>query len=217
MCILSWRTLYVLGLAAVCMGLAGCPSQSGTKIGDKATKRIMFVTNGDDPFWDALLSGLNEGAKQSKLAEGGMSVHRDVNNGSIDGQVEQLRQYSTQDDIAGVAISVIGADNLATIEELRKLQKKGVKIITVDSDVSRGDFRDARSFYIGTDNVVGGRALGTAAKALLEAKGVKSGGYIQYAGFTDVDNARARMDGVKEAIGSAYTELDRMPDGMDLI
>ena len=128
-----------------------------------------------------------------------------MNNGSAEGQIEKLRQYATQDDIAGVAISVIQADNLAIIEEMRKLQKKGVKIITVDGDVNRNEFRDARSYYIGTDNVVGGRTLGTATKALLQTKGIKSGGYIQYAGFTDNDNARSRMNGVKEAIGDSYT------------
>jgi len=100
---------------------------------------------------------------------------------------------------------------------MRNLQKKGVKIITVDGDVNRKEFRDARSFYIGTDNIVGGRTLGSAARTLLEAKGVKEGGYVQYAGFTDNDNARSRMDGVQETIGSQYTQLDRMPDGMDLI
>src|SRR5262245_41543538 len=146
MCILSWRTWCVLGLAAVCMGLAGCPSQSGTKIGDKATKRLMFVTNGDDPFWDALLSGLNEGAKQHKLAEAGMSVHRDVNDGTAEGQIEKLRQYATQDDIAGVAVSVIQADKLAIIEEMRQLQKKGVKVITVDGDVTAMTFATPAAF-----------------------------------------------------------------------
>jgi ribose transport system substrate-binding protein len=177
----------------------------------------MFVTNGDDPFWDALLSGLNEGAKKYELASAGLSVHRDVNNGTAEGQIEKLRQYATQSDIAGVAISVIQADNRAIIDEMKNLQSKGVKIITVDGDVNRNEFRGARSYYIGTDNIVGGRTLGTAAKALLEAKGVKEGGYVQYAGFTDNDNARSRMDGVQETIGKEYTQLDRMPDGMDLI
>lgn len=216
---LLWRCLFlVLPIAA--LSLAGCepPAQNAAKSeAQPGMKRILFVTNGDDPFWDALLSGLNEGAKQHKLAEAGLSVARDVNNGTAEGQIEKLRQYATQDDIAGVAISVIQADNLAIIEEMRKLQKKGVKIITVDGDVNREQFRDARSVYIGTDNIVGGRTLGAATKALLEAKGVKQGGYVQYAGFTDNDNARSRMNGVKESIGSAYTELDRMPDGMDLI
>jgi ribose transport system substrate-binding protein len=212
-----WRyvwLLVLLGCLVGCEGGKGQPAGGGSPSG---TRRIMFVTNGDDPFWDALLSGLKEGATQSKLAEAGLSAHRDVNNGSAEGQIEKLRQYATQDDIAGVAISVIQADNLAIVEEMRNLQKKGVKIITVDGDVNRNEYRDARSYYIGTDNVVGGRTLGTATKALLQSKGIKSGGYIQYAGFTDNDNARSRMNGVKEAIGSDYTEVDRMPDGMDLI
>lgn len=213
-CCSSWRSLGFLCLAATVVLLAGCPSQTGT--GTLGKRRIVFVTNGDDPFWDALLSGLKEGAKQSKLDEAGLSVQRDVNNGTAEGQIEKLRQYATQDDIAGVAISVIQADNEAIIQEMRALQKKGVKVITVDGDVNRSDFRDARSYYIGTDNFVGGRALGTATKAALEAKGVKQGGYVQYAGFTDNDNARNRMNGVKEAIGDAYTEKDRMPDNMDL-
>jgi ribose transport system substrate-binding protein len=213
------RSLFVPLLLGVGLLLTGCPSASspsGAKASSGGTKRLMFVTNGDDPFWDALLSGLKEGAKQHQLAEAGLSIHRDINSSTAEGQIERLRQYATQDDIAGVAISVIQADNQAIIDEMRNLQKKGVKIITVDGDVNRDQFRDARSFYIGTDNIVGGRTLGTAAKALLEAKGVKEGGYVQYAGFTDNDNARSRMNGVKETIGAAYRELDRMPDGMDL-
>ena len=74
----------------------------------------------------------------------------------------------------------------------------------------------ARSYYIGTDHTVGGRTLGTAARALLEARGVTEGGYVQFAGFTDNDNARSRMNGVKETIGPAYAERDRMADEMDL-
>lgn len=180
------------------------------------TRRIIFVTNGDDPFWDACLSGLKEGEKQFELAAAGLAVERDVNNGSADGQIEKLRQYATQDDIAGVAISVIQADNSAIIDEMKKLQKKGVKVITVDGDVNRELYRDARTYYIGTDNIVGGRTLGTATKALLEAKKVEKGGYVQFAGFTDNDNARSRMNGVKETIGDAYQEADRMADDMDL-
>ncbi len=212
-------------ILTLAMLLAGCSSgapapagPAGTSAAAPAagTKRIIFVTNGDDPFWDACLSGLNAGAEEHKLAEAGLSVQRDVNNGTADGQIEKLRQYATQDDIAGVAISVIQADNQSIIEEMKKLQAKGVKIITVDGDVNRDLYRDARTYYIGTDNIVGGRTLGTATKALLEAKKVESGGYVQFAGFTDNDNARSRMNGVKETIGEKYTEADRMADGMDL-
>jgi ribose transport system substrate-binding protein len=195
-------------------GGQGQPAADNTSAG-KATKRIIFLTNGDDPFWDALLSGLKEGEKQFKCAEAGLTVSRDVNNSSAEGQIERLRQYATQDDIAAVAISVIQADNQSIVDEMKKLQAKGVKLITVDGDVNRDTFRDARPYYIGTDNVVGGRVLGKATKTLLEAKGLKEGGYAQFAGFTDNDNARSRMNGVKEAIGSQFTERDRMADDMD--
>ncbi len=178
-------------------------------------KRFIFVTNGDDPFWDACLSGLKEGEKRFGCAAAGITVSRDVNNATAEGQIERLRQYATQDDVAGVAISVIQADNQAIIDEMRKLQARGVKVITVDGDVNRETFRDARPYYIGTDNRVGGRTLGAAARAILEARGLKDGGYVQFAGFTDNDNARSRMDGVSEAIGTAYVQRDRMADEMD--
>lgn len=224
-----YKSYLSLALSIACAALfCGCPSGTGgggaTTEGNgsggegsgSGKKRIIFVTNGDDPFWDALLSGLKEGEKQFDCAAAGLAVSRDVNNGTAEGQIEKLRQYATQDDIAAVAISVIQADNQTIADEMKKLQEKGVKIITVDGDVNRENFRDARKYYIGTDNIVGGRTLGTATKALLEAKGVKEGGYVQFAGFTDNDNARSRMNGVKEMIGEAYTERDRMPDEMDL-
>ena len=138
------------------------------------------------------------------------------NNATAQGQIEKLRQLGSQSDVAGVAISVIQAENAAIVEEMKNLAAKGVKVITVDSDVNRETYRDARSFFIGTDNIEGGRLLGTAARTLLEGRGKTSGGYVQFAGFTDNDNARARMNGFKEAIGGGFTEADRMSDEMDL-
>ena len=138
------------------------------------------------------------------------------NNATAQGQIEKLRQLGSQSDVAGVAISVIQAENAAIVEEMKNLAAKGVKVITVDSDVNRETYRDARSFFIGTDNIEGGRLLGTAARTLLEGRGKTSGGYVQFAGFTDNDNARARMNGFKESIGSGFTEADRMSDEMDL-
>lgn len=213
---------YSAGLALAF--LAGCgpsggngPNASGQPEGGGAAgmKRIIFVTNGDDPFWDALLQGLKEGEQQFNLKAAGLTVQRDVNDGTAKGQIEKLRQYATQEDIAAVAVSVIQADNSAIIEEMKALQAKGVKVITVDGDVNRELYRDARPYYIGTDNITGGRVLGVAAKALLDAKMPEHKGYVQFAGFTDNDNARNRMNGVKEKL-EGYTEKDRMPDEMDL-
>jgi len=207
-------------LLTVIVVLCGCaksdPQAAPGAAADAGAKRFVFVTNGDDPFWDACNAGLVEGAKRCDLAAKGLRVVMEKNNGTAQGQIEKLRQFGSQSDIAGVAISVIQAENVAIVEEMKRLAAKGVKVITVDGDVNRDTFRDARPFYIGTDNVVGGRLLGAAAKAILAARGQSTGRYVQFAGFTDNDNARARMNGFREALGPAYTEVDRMSDEMDL-
>ena len=212
-----------------CLALAGCSEQravntsattagapSGSGSGSSGPKRLIFITNGDDPYWDACNAGLIEGAKQFGIESQGLRVVMEKNNATAQGQIEKLRQLGSQSDVAGVAISVIQAENAAIVEEMKNLAAKGVKVITVDSDVNRETYRDARAFFIGTDNIEGGRLLGTAARTLLEGRGKTSGGYVQFAGFTDNDNARARMNGFKEAIGGGFTEADRMSDEMDL-
>ncbi|MCI0358606.1 MAG: substrate-binding domain-containing protein, partial [Planctomycetaceae bacterium] len=161
---------------------------------------------------DTCNAGLMEGAKEFNIEAAGFTVAMDKANFTVEGQIDKLRQYATEPEIIGIAISPFEADNKTIADEMRKLQEQGKKVITVDADLNRERFRDARSFYIGTDNSVGGRALGTAARAVLQSKGITSGGYVQFAGSTVNDNARNRMNGVAEALGKEYTELDRMPD-----
>ena len=214
----------ILLVAAIGCGPSGNKPGEGkpgeTKTGDhKAgeTKRIIFLTNGADPFWDALDQGLKDGAKEYDLAGANLKVERDLNSGGDEGQIERLRQYATQPDIAAVAISVIKFDNRTIVEEMRNLQKKGVKVITVDGEVDRANYRDARSFYIGTENVTGGKVLGTALKGLLAAKNLKEGGYVQFAGYLTNDNAKSRMDGVETVLkAGGFTQRDRMEDKMNL-
>ena len=211
------RSFALLGVVVLLCGCAKSDPQATPGAGaDAGVKRFVFIANGDDPFWDACNAGLVEGAKRCGLEAKGLRVVMEKNNGTAQGQIEKLRQFGSQSDIAGVAISVIQAENVAIVEEMKSLAAKGVKVITVDGDVNRDTFRDARPFYIGTDNIVAGRLLGAAAKAILTARGKTQGSYVQFAGFTDNDNARARMNGVRETLGAAFTEVDRMSDEMDL-
>jgi ribose transport system substrate-binding protein len=209
-------TALIAVMAAGCGQPAGNPAAPAATTGGSGLKRFIFITNGDDPFWHACNAGLLEGAKQVDLESRGLTVVMEKNNGTAQGQIEKLRQLASQPDVAGVAISVIQAENAAIVEEMKNLASKGVQVITVDGDVNRTLFPDARPYYIGTDNVVGGRLLGRAAKKLFESRGTAAGGYVQFAGFTDNDNARKRMDGFREAVGSGFEERDRMPDEMDL-
>ncbi len=208
-------------LTLCCVLIAGCggkadDKKSSTNSGSTAgMKRLIFLNNTDSPFWDACRSGLLEGEKKFDLAGASLTVSWQSNNGTAEGQIEKLRQFGTESDVAAIAISVIQADSEAIVAELRKLQDKGIKIITVDGDVNAKKFPDARAYYIGTDNKIGGNVLGQCTKTLLESRGVKSGGYVQFAGYTDNDNARSRMDGVAEVLSPAYKQIDRMPDETD--
>ena len=108
------RRAFVLAVLATIFGMAGCNVQPAG--GGK--KRIVFLTNGSDPFWDACRSGLEEGAKQFEIEKAGYVVAMEVNNGKPQGQIDKLRQFASQGDVAAVAISVIQADNAAIIEEM---------------------------------------------------------------------------------------------------
>jgi ribose transport system substrate-binding protein len=97
---------------------------------------------------------------------------------------------------------------------MKKLRDNGIQVICVDADVNPEKFRASRAYYIGTDNLTGGRALGTAARELLKSRNKTSGSYVQFVGRTGSDNARKRMDGFKETIGPDFKEADRMGDDL---
>ncbi len=201
-------------------GVTGCnksnvSSPAKTQKNVEVPRRFIFITNGDDPYFDVLNAGLQAGAEKFALADKGLEVVMEKNNATAQGQIDRLRQLVTQADVAGVAISVIQAENVAIVEEMKRLTEKGVSVITVDGDINQKLFSDGRPYYIGTDNSIAGRLLGTAGKKVLQSRGITEGGFIQFTGFTDNDNARARMDGCREAIGASYREVDRMADSFD--
>ena len=178
--------------------------------GDK--KRIILLTNGNSPFWDACRAGLQDAEKEFKLAEAGFAAVMETNDGTPAGQIDKLKQYGSQGDVAAIGISVTKADNAAIADELRTLQKKGVKILTIDSDVDREKFRDARTAFVGTDNVVGGRVLGKC------AAGVRPDGgeFVAFVGLTEAQNAIERIGGFSEGAGEKFTKTDVMADDVQL-
>lgn len=182
--------------------------------GAGGTKRLIFLTNGEDPYWDTCNAGFQEGGKEF-LKDSKLVVEFHKNSGNADGQINRLRQYLSESDIAGLAISVYNADNAGIAAELKNLQAAGVQVITVDGDLNTQQFPGHRPYYIGTDNLAAGKVLGTAAKHILAHKKNEKGAYVQFAGDVANDNARKRMDGFQEAVGGSYKELDRMPDKMD--
>ncbi len=183
--------------------LAGC---SGSH-----ERRIVLLTNGNSPFWDIVRKGMQKGEQDFDLKAAGLKAVMEVNDGTPDGQISKLRQFASQSDIAAVAVSAADANNAGVADEMRNLQSRGIQVITLDADVDRASMRDARKFYLGSDNLYGGHELGVAAKKLVP----DGGGFVQFVGRTGSANAIDRMNAFKDAVGSNCQELDRMGDEMD--
>lgn len=195
-------------LLAAGVGLAGCGGGGGSASG---AKRIIILTNGESPFWDAGRQGMEAAATDLALDKAGLKIDFQVNDGTEDGQLERLRQFSSQSDIAAIAISVTKEDNAAIAEQMRQFRKRGVHVLTIDSDTSRTKFRDARVAYVGTDNLEAGRQLGRCLKLLRPG----GGEYVTFVGFTSAQNAKERVDGFAEGAGDKFVRKDNMGDEVD--
>ena len=209
----AWKAASSAGLtsgivAALALFIVGCggASNNTSKTAETTDGRFVILINGDSPFWDALRVGMQRSAEEL-----GVTAVMETNDGTPSGQLERLRQLASQSDIAGLALSVTDASNISIVEELRGFQKRGLPVIAVDSDVDRARFRDARTAFVGTDNLKGGRTLGQCAKVLRP----DGGAYVQFVGLTGAQNAIERMDGFKAGAGEKLAERDRMGDETD--
>lgn len=193
----------------------GSANTGATATGDAPTskggsKRIILLNNTDSPFWDAARAGIRKAQDDLKLTDVGFTASMDSNDGTETGQIEKLRQYGTQSDIVAVIISPISATNPAIADELKKLKAKGITIGCFDSDLD-AKYQQYREFYVGTNNIAGGKVLGTAAK-MLKPDGAP---YVQFVGVDSQQNAIERMDGFTSAVGDKFTQKDRKLDDAD--
>ncbi len=169
-------------------------------------KRYILLMNGNSPFWDAVGAGIRAAAE-----EWNVNAVLATNDGTPAGQINQLKQFATQLDIAAVGISAVDADNPALAEEMARLREKGVAVVAIDSDVDREIFRDSRYAFVGTNNLEAGMELGKAIRHLRS----DGGNYVTFVGVSGAQNAIERIAGVKEGVGEAFTNVDNMQDNND--
>lgn len=204
--------LVLLGLATV--PLVGCGGGGETPQagpGATAKKQIVILTNGPDPYWDTCEKGAREAEEELGLAEKGYELLFQRGEFTDEKQLNSLDQYLQDENVVALGISVFNPDNPNIAEKMKQLRERGVQVVTLDGDVNREKFRDARFGYVGTDNLIGGRELGRAAKAL-SPDGAQ---FAFFVGSTSAANAVARMDGFVEGAGEGFEELARMDDGGD--
>lgn len=201
---LRWCAL-ILALA----GWTGCaqgPAQP-------EVRRIVILMNGNSPFWDAVAVGIRAAEKDLDLAGAGLAATLETNNATPQGQIDKLRQFASQSDIVAVGISATDAANPAIIDEMVRLRDQGVHVVTIDSDIDREKFPEARFAFIGTDSFEAGKELGAAARKLLP----EGGELVTFVGRTSAQNAIDRVGGVVAGAGDKFQALDNMGDLNDRI
>jgi ribose transport system substrate-binding protein len=208
------KPTWMAGLTLVLLLAAGCggnppsaaPSTStGPKaVGEKSPK-LLFVTNTNSDWWNAVEKGMTDGGKDFDCVS---EMRR--NNGEIQGQVEKLRDVLARPDIDGVAVSVLEADAEGILDAMRALKKAGKIVIAIDSDVVPTAV-DARDGYIGTNNLRAGEAAGRAA-AVLRPEGGK---VVAFVGTSSAANARERSDGFFQGAGPKFNKVETSEDGGD--
>ena len=201
--------LCLLALLSGCQK-GGNPGATGPASSGGA-KRIVILTNGPDPFWDTCEAGAKAAEKELSLGEQGFVVDFQRGDFTAKKQIDMLKQYALASDIVAVGISVFDPKSRNLAAEMRALQEKGIKVITIDGDIDRTNYRDARFAYLGTDNIIGGRELGRAAQAL-DPDGAN---FALFVGNVGAANAIDRMDGFVEGAGPDFRELSRLDDGGD--
>lgn len=213
----SRTLLAALGLF-LAFALPGCAGSSNpgessgaASAGSGGAKRVILLTNGADPFWDAMRAGMQDAEKEFDLAGAGLRTVMDVNDGTPKGQVDRLRQYANQSDIAAVAVSVTDAKNLAIAKAMEECRQAGIQVIAVDSDVDRSTSRASRFAYLGTDNVLGGKELGKAAAGIRP----QGGKYATFVGLKGAANAIERIGGFAEGAGDKFQSAESLGDEMD--
>jgi ribose transport system substrate-binding protein len=182
------------GLLAV--GLCAAVAQA-------AKPSIVLVTNVPADFWTIARRGVEKAQKEYPDYDLSMLV---TGEGSAAGQRRELDDLLVRG-VAGVSISVDDAPH--AIDELNKVAAKAV-LITTDSDAPQSN----RLAYIGTDNVAAGRQAG---EQILKA--LPDGGKIMlFVGTLDADNARERVQGIREALnGTKVTIIDVRTDQVDMV
>lgn len=206
---LTRSAVLVLALGAV--GCSGGTESTGTgtpaaggQAKDAGKIHLVFVTNSNADWWNAVEKGMQDGGK-----EFGVQVVLNRNdNKETSGQIKLLEDVLSMPDVQGVAVSVYEAKAPGIADKLRELKDAGKVVITIDSDIAP-EYADLRRAYIGTNNVKAGEAAGRAA-AVLRPDGGK---VCVFVGTSSAANARERSQGFFEGAGSKFTRLEAFDDG----
>jgi ribose transport system substrate-binding protein len=184
--------------APAALALAGAPRI----LHAQEKKTLAFVVNVSADFWTIARRGIEKANREHPQFNMEMIVP---------GQASAAEQRRIVDEllarkVAGIAISAINPGN--STEMLNRAASQAV-LFTTDSDAPNSN----RVVYIGTDNVAAGREAGAQMKKALP----NGGKAMLFVGTMDADNARERVQGIRESLsGSNINIVDIRTDESDI-
>src|SRR5215813_13045419 len=183
----------IVGLGVVCLAMAGVAvSMSGCSPSGQKKYRIAFVTNNSADFWTIARRGTEQAAAELPDVNVEFRIPSDGSAAEQRRIVDDLMAKGLE----GIAISPVDpANQTAMLDDVAKQ----ATLITQDSDAPQSN----RLCYIGTDNRAAGHQAGDVIKQVLP-----DGGKIMiFVGKSDVQNARERLQGIKDAIEGTKVEI----------
>src|SRR3954467_11576047 len=182
----TMKRIFMAGVAAIILAAAAGAAQAADK------KTLAFVVNGASDFWKAAEAGVRKA--QTELPNYTLTF-------KYPEQSAAAIQTRILDDlvaagIAGILVSPVDPKTMGGA-----LDRVGgqVALFTTDSDAPKSK----RIVYIGSSNVDAGKQAGE-----LMLKAMPNGGKCMgFVGLPGADNARERIEGVKETIKGSKIEL----------
>jgi len=182
-------------------GAAMLAASAATTVQAQEKKTLAFVVNGASDFWKAAEAGVKKA--QTELPNYNL-VFKYPEQSSAAIQI-RLMDDLVASGVAGIMVSAV--DPKTSTDALNRIGKQ-VALFTTDSDAPN----TSRIAYIGSSNTDAGKQAGE-----LVLKALPQGGKCMgFVGLLGADNARERIDGVKETIkGSKVTLVDVRGDDID--
>lgn len=199
--------------AALVLPLVGCTpapttdsgSGTGTASGGDSAKalKLAFVTNNASDFWTIA----RKGVEKADAELDNVTVEFQMPGDGTAAEQKRIVDDLLAKGVDGMAISPVDPKNQ---KDMLNAAAAKALVVTQDSDAPDSD----RAAYVGTDNVAAGRMAGEELK-----KALPDGGKIMiFVGMADAQNAKERIDGLKEAIAGTKIEvLDVRTDGTDRV
>ena len=189
------RTIVLAGAVAALLASTAFGAQAADK------KTLVFVPNGASDFWKAAEAGVKKA--QEELPNYDLQF-------KYPEQAAAAVQERLMDDLvsAGVAGIMVSAVDPKTETDALTRVGSHTLLLTTDSDAPKS----TRQAYIGSSNVLAGNQVGDILKKVLP----NGGKCMAYVGLPGADNARERIEGIKDTIKGTKIEIvDVRADDID--